>query len=252
MWFLVIMGGLAISLTCAMLLEDKNLGGWMLAVFTLPIACSFVFAWLNHNRLVRQRLARLAALFESRGIKLNPNPSGPQRRNFYEPISFLTDWMGLQNGADSIEWLATSQTVAAFEHIFVTGAGRNVQEHLETVIIVPSPIETHGGMTARRAGYSLKRVWRNSESRFEIGDPEFDGNWVLLGNPDIARWFLITQVRQILADAPAIESWIASNHYICLSVDGTLDAKAMAVCLDRALSVAKTIDQNVPLATPNP
>lgn len=246
LWFLIIIGGLALSLTIASQIASESLGAWMLLIFTVPIVISIIVAAVISNRLDKKRLNELGALFERKGIRMITDPTPEEKTNFYHPVSFLTEWMGLQAGAANIQWIAANNEVGIFEHVFFTGSGKHTQEHLETVIIAPSPYRTEGGMTARRAGYSMKRAWRKSDSKFEIGDPEFDKDWVLAGNPEIGYWFLIKQVREILTDAPMGESWVAGNNYVCLSFDGVLEAKNMEIALDRVLTVKETVQKFVP------
>lgn len=246
LWIAVIFAGIGVSIFIASQVDGERLGAWMMLVFAVPIILSMVVAAVINHRLDKKRIEGLRQVFERRGITMDTSPDAAQRNQFYQPISFLTEWMGLQAGAANIQWLAASKQFGVFEHLFVTGSGKHVQEHLETVVVVPSPYRTEGGLTARRAGFSMKRAWRKTEARFEIGVPEFDKDWVLSGNPVLAEWFLIPQVREILADAPRGEAWVLGNNYLCLSFDGVLQPDAMEVVLDRAKRVAETIEKFVP------
>jgi hypothetical protein len=246
LWIVVIFAGIGVSILIASQVDGEKLGAWMMLVFAAPIILSMVGAAVINHRLDKRRLEGLRQLFEQRGITMDSNPDPAQRNQFYQPISFLSEWMGLQSGAANIQWLAASKQFGVFEHMFHTGSGKHVQEHLETVVVVPSPYRTEGGLVARRAGFSIKRAWRNTESKFEIGDPEFDKDWVLLGNPIIAEWFLIPKVREILANAPRGEAWVLANNYLCLSFDGVLQPGAMEAVLDRTKRVAETIEKFVP------
>ena len=246
LWIAIIFAGIGVSLFIASQVDGERFGAWMMLIFAGPIVLSMVAAVIVNNRLDKRRIEGLRQVFERRGITLDSEPDEVQRNQFYQPISFLTDWMGLQSGAANIQWLAASKQFGVFEHLFVTGSGKSTTEHLETVVVVPSPYRTEGGLVARRAGYSMKRAWRKSDSKFEIGVPEFDEDWVLLGNPIIAEWFLIPQVREILADSPHGEAWVLGNNYLCLSFDGVLQPKAMEVVLDRVKRVAESIEKYVP------
>ena len=246
LWIVLIFAGIGVSLFIASKVDGNRFGAWMLLIFGGPIALSIVVAAVMNHYLEKKRIEGLRQLFERRGITLDANPDSAQRNQFYQPISFLSDWMGLKDGAANIQWIAASKQFGIFEHLFVTGSGKHMTEHMETVVVVPSPYRTEGGLAARRAGYSMKRAWRNSESKFEIGDPEFDKLWVLLGNPDIGAWFFIRQVRELLSDAPVGESWVAGNNYVCLSFDGVLKADAMETVLDRVERVVETIKKYAP------
>jgi hypothetical protein len=246
LWIAIIFAGIGVSLFIASQVDGERFGAWMLLIFSGPIVLSMVVAVIINNRLDKKRIEGLRQLFERKGITMDSDPDAAQRNQFYQPISFLTEWMGLESGAANIQWLAASNRFGVFEHMFHTGSGKHVQEHLETVVVVPSPYRTEGGLTARKAGFSMKRAWRDTESKFEIGVPEFDKNWVLSGNPIIAEWFLIPQVREILADSPHGESWVLGNNYLCLSFDGTLQPNSMEVVLDRVKRIAETIEKFVP------
>lgn len=246
LWIAVIFAGIGVSLFVASQIDGERLGAWMMLVFAVPIILSMVVAAVISHRLDKKRIDGLRQVFERRGITMDTSPDAAQRNQFFQPISYLTEWMGLQAGAANIQWLAASKQFGVFEHLFITGSGKHVQEHLETVVVVPSPYRTEGGLVARRAGFSIKRTWHKSESKFEIRDPEFDKEWVLLGNPIIAEWFLIPQVREILADAPHGEAWVLGNNYLCLSFDGVLQPDSMEAVLDRVKRVAETIEKYVP------
>ncbi|MBC8066548.1 MAG: hypothetical protein H7Y17_17085 [Chlorobia bacterium] len=237
-WLFIILGGIAFAIFSTSKIPNKDsFGAWLLLIVAIPIIASIVVAVIVTSLLNRKRVKGIRKALTRRGFRFDAEPDQVQKDAFFAPLEHLGSWLGLQGGATNVQWVAASDTVGVFEHQYLVGSGKTTQEFLHTVLVFQDPIGFEYGMTAFRAGYVKKRAILRGQEEFQIGDEAFDKDWVLFGEPAIAKRFFRHSVQQLLLDSPKGETWAIGNGYVGVSFEATFNGANMEKFLDRAKRV---------------
>lgn len=250
LWFLfslVAVGGFlaVVFLSIHFRLEDV-LGVWTMVPALATLIGVVITGWLVTSRRNRERIQRVAARLESDGFQVAAKPSETERTDFAAPLAHLFPWLDLRNGATGIQWCSVQRTGGArlFEHLYMTGSGKTLQEHYHTVIAWPSGHPTLGDSGLATASWlflaQYNSFMRRDARKRELQAPEFADvavRWSLIGDAATATRFLKPGVRAALARSPKQETWCMGAGFVCCMYKGVFDRPQLEQFLTHGHSV---------------
>jgi hypothetical protein len=236
LWFLFSFGAVGAFLTVVFLSIhfhlEKVLGGWTLVPALAALIGVIVIAWIVTARRNRQRIQRIAARLEGDGFQVEAKPTEAERTDFAVSLAHLLPSLDLRHGAVGIQWFAVQRAGGArlFEHLYMTGSGKTLQEHFHTVLAWPAghPDLRNSGLATAPWFFltQYNRFMRREVKPRELQLPEFADvakRWTLLGDAATAARFLKPAVRAQLDLSPKQETWCMGAGWVCCMFKGVVD-----------------------------
>lgn len=249
LWLLLVFAGIGIAIALAATLHpyQNQIGGWIMAIMTVPILGAIIVAAVIQGRLTKGRHLALGEALQSDGFYFELEPTPESLAEFWGPLQHLVEWAGLQTGSAGIKWIAHAEgrRVCLFEHEYTTGSGKSTQVHPHTLVCfyggleepVGARLANVGSLAATRPGFGETRAILRGAQDLQTGDAELDKNWVILGDPAMATLFFTDEVRRRLADSPKGERWLLGANWSVCVCRGHLDAENLRLFLQRARGV---------------
>jgi hypothetical protein len=222
---------------------EKTLGAWTMVPSLGVLAGVIVTAWIVTSRRNRQRIDRVSAHLRDRAFQVTVRPAETERTDFAAPLAHLFPSLDLRYGATGIQWTAVQQTggVRLFEHLYMTGSGKTLQEHYHTVIAWPEghPELGHSGFATAPWFFMAQynRFMRREVRKRELQDPKFADlaeRWSLIGDAGTAVRFLSPRVQVELQRSPKQETWCMGAGFVCCMFKGVLDVPQLEQFLNHA------------------
>jgi hypothetical protein len=221
---------------------------WILVIGILPFVFMTFLAAAILRRRNRQRQQRIAERLKPQGFQFNLTPSPEEKAAFYAPLAPLQSALGLDRGAEALQWFAVQDhpqgQVRLFEYQYFTGSGKTMQEHSRTVLVWPA---THPDLPGAALGHlpglvAIRFDWlqRRVHRKAELQDPRFTAlarRWSLFGNAETAARFFTPAVRAELDRSPRGENWSLGGGWVCCAVRNLLDAENMERFQERARQI---------------
>jgi hypothetical protein len=242
MWLLLCFAAIGFSILLG-LQFPKDVEWWVaMPLFAGPILVAIIVCAVIQARVDRGRRIGEIELLQSMGLHAQLAEDSEATAAFFAPLSHLEASALLKGGATNIRWFAYGevggQYMIAFEHEFVTGSGKSTQVHASTCIGFPSD---KGGISFIRPRFGERRAYRKAETAFQIGDSEFDKEWVIWGDSNHAAAIFTPQLLTALSDSPKGEWWCIGGGWECCVTKVALDHKNLAKFIAHVNGIARLI-----------
>jgi hypothetical protein len=224
---------------------EKALGAWTMVPSLGVLAGVIVTAWIVTSRRNRQRIERVSGYLADKGFQVGVKPTETERTNFAAPLAHLFPSLDLRYGATGIQWTSVNRIgdVRLFEHLYMTGSGKTLQEHYHTVIAWPAGHPELGQSGLATAPWffmaQYNRFMRRDIRKRELQDPKFTElaeRWSLIGDATTAMRFLSPGVQVQLQRSPKQETWCVGAGFVCCTFKGIFDVPQLEQFLNHARS----------------
>ncbi|MCC5884822.1 MAG: hypothetical protein JJT88_00135 [Gammaproteobacteria bacterium] len=201
-------------------------------------ASVFVATWFLAERASLATLTGeqrgIREVLERAGFAVDLDPSEERRQVVFAPVEHLAYELVLAGGSKGIRWLALHpDNILVFDFEALAGGRRTFANTPRTAIVFlhsdPAlPRTTLGSQpwaTLHRPTFDQRNHLRRQPHRIPIGDPVLEPKWIAFGHAQTVRAFLADgKVAAELSGAPAGESWVIGEGFVCCGFLGRLDA----------------------------
>lgn len=235
-WVIIVFLGIACQLGAMFVLHpyQDQLQAWILVIAIAPFVLAVIIALIIMARMKRKRIAGIKAALESKGLAVDTEPTDSIRAMLEPHMTSLNFGLDLRNGSAGLQWIAYSPEVLIFEHEFTTGSGRYTQVHNKTVVAY-AKVQERPWMVAINRRFGEAKLYK---SRFgediEIGEPQFDKQWLLYGSEGAVNTFMSLDVRMNLADSPKGEGWYIDSNWVVAYFPYLMNGENVAKFVERA------------------
>ena len=241
MWLLLVFASIGFSVFVSFQMPQD--AGWiMLPVFMVPILAAIVTCAVIQHRIDKNRRLEMVALLQSMGLESTMADDKEAAAAFFSKLAHLETSAMLRDGGARLQWYGYGeiggQYMVAFEHEYVTGSGRNTQVHTSTCVGFPSE---KGGLSFMRPRFGERRAFRKSTDAFDLGDEEFDKEWVLWGTQSYVDSIFSPELVAALSDSPKGEWWCIGGGWKCCITKVALDAENLAKFIAHSNAIARLI-----------
>ncbi len=242
MWLLLVFGAIGFSMFLGFQFP-KNVEWWVaVPVFGGPILIAIIACAIIQARIDKNRRQRMLDLLQSMGLEASMADNKEVGAAFFAQLAHLEASALLRDGATNLRWFARgpigAQYMVVFEHEYVTGSGKTTQVHTSTCVGFPSD---KWGVTFIRPRLGEGRHYRKTEAAFELGDAEFDKEWVIWGERSHADAMFTPELLAALANSPRGEWWCIGGGWECCLTRNALDAENLGKFVAHVNAIARLI-----------
>ncbi len=242
-WLMIFLVGIAGQVGAIIMLHpyEDQLQAWILVIAIAPFVVALIVAVVVTSRMRRRRIQGIQSALAERGLEVDAELT-PNVRALVEPhLNSLMFGLDLRNGAGGLQWMAYSPEVLIFEHMFTTGSGKTTQVHQKTVVAFAKVDPTRPWMVAIRRRFGEARLYKQRFGEdIEVGEHQFDRDWLLFGNEGAINTFMSFDVRENLADSPKGEGWYADANWVVAFFPFAMDGPNVAKFVERAEAIVNS------------
>lgn len=214
--------------------RQSDLPEWALLFAAAPFLLALVAAFVVTARLKRQRIAKIKAEMEGRGLTVEISLTDSVRSHIDPHLNAFNFALDLRFGAASIQWVAFNPQMLVFEHEFTTGSGKSTQVHRKTVVAFSRPDSSRKWIFAVRPRFGEGWIYKQRLGQeIQLGEDAFDKQWLLYGDEDSLHRMLSFDVRQMLVDAPMGECWFADAKWLVVCYPSVFNSENLTRLIER-------------------